>query len=78
MRRSLHDQRLHPAWMPPGKRPDRLAHRVSDYDHAVRSDLVKQRGGIVGGTAVYDDTGALVAGGVSEYEHDLREHAAAA
>jgi hypothetical protein len=30
------------------------------------------------GAAVYDDTGALVAGGVSEYEHDLREHAAAA
>ncbi|HXZ75908.1 MAG TPA: hypothetical protein VEH31_34250 [Streptosporangiaceae bacterium] len=30
------------------------------------------------GAAVYDDTGALVAGGVSEYEHLLREHAAAA
>jgi hypothetical protein len=30
------------------------------------------------GAAVYDDTGALVAGGVSGYEHDLREHAAAA
>jgi len=30
------------------------------------------------GAAVYDDTGALVAGGVSEYEHALREHAAAA
>ena len=30
------------------------------------------------GAAVYDDTGALVAGGISEYEHDLREHAAAA
>jgi hypothetical protein len=28
--------------------------------------------------AVYDDTGALVAAGVGEYEHDLREHAAAA
>ena len=30
------------------------------------------------GAAVYDDTGALVAGGVSDYEHHLREHAAAA
>jgi len=30
------------------------------------------------GAAVYDDTGALIAGGVSEYEHHLREHAAAA
>ena len=30
------------------------------------------------GAAVYDDTGALIAGGASEYEHDLREHAAAA
>jgi len=30
------------------------------------------------GAAVYDDTGALVAGGASEYEHHLREHAAAA
>jgi len=30
------------------------------------------------GAAVYDDTGALVAGSASEYEHDLREHAAAA
>jgi hypothetical protein len=29
------------------------------------------------GAAVYDDTGALVAGG-SEYAHDLPEHAAAA
>ena len=30
------------------------------------------------GAAVYDDKGALVAGGVSEYEGDLCEHAAAA
>jgi len=30
------------------------------------------------GAAVYDDTGALVAGYDSEYEHDPREHAAAA
>ena len=30
------------------------------------------------GAAVYDDKGALVAGGVSEYECDLCEHAAAA
>jgi len=30
------------------------------------------------GAAVYDDTGALIARGVSEYEHHLREHAAAA
>ena len=30
------------------------------------------------GAAVYDDTGALVAGGASENEHHLREHAAAA
>ena len=30
------------------------------------------------GAAVYDDTGALVAGGVSEYGHNLREHAAVA
>ena len=30
------------------------------------------------GAAVYDDTGALVAGGVSEYERDLGQHAAAA
>jgi hypothetical protein len=30
------------------------------------------------GAAVYDGTGALVAGGVSECEHGLREHAAAA
>ena len=30
------------------------------------------------GAAIYDDTGALVAGGVSENEHDLRDHAAAA
>jgi hypothetical protein len=30
------------------------------------------------GAAVYDDTGALVAGGVSEYALDLPEHAAAA
>jgi hypothetical protein len=30
------------------------------------------------GAAVYHDTGALVAGGASEYQHDLREHAAAA
>jgi hypothetical protein len=30
------------------------------------------------GASVYDDTGALVAGGVSEYEHGLCEHAAAA
>jgi len=29
------------------------------------------------GAAVYDDTGALVLGGLSEYEHGLREHAAA-
>ena len=29
------------------------------------------------GAAVYDNTGALVAGGVSEYEHGLPEHAAA-
>jgi hypothetical protein len=33
---------------------------------------------IAAGAAVYDDTGALVAGGVSEYQHDLRDHAAAA
>jgi hypothetical protein len=33
---------------------------------------------IAAGAAVYDDTGALVAGGVSDYEHDQREHAAAA
>jgi hypothetical protein len=30
------------------------------------------------GAAVYDNTGALVAGGASEYEHHQREHAAAA
>ncbi|HUB21891.1 MAG TPA: hypothetical protein VMA97_05730 [Streptosporangiaceae bacterium] len=30
------------------------------------------------GAAVYDETGALIAGGVSDYEHDLRKHAAAA
>jgi len=30
------------------------------------------------GAAVYDNTGALVAGGVSEYGHGLHEHAAAA
>jgi hypothetical protein len=30
------------------------------------------------GAAVYDDTGALIAGGVSDFAHDLREHAAAA
>jgi len=30
------------------------------------------------GAAVYDDTGALVAGGASECEHDLHGHAAAA
>jgi hypothetical protein len=30
------------------------------------------------GAAVYDDTGALVAGGASGYERDLGEHAAAA
>ena len=30
------------------------------------------------GAAVYDNSGALVAGGVTEDEHDLREHAAAA
>jgi hypothetical protein len=30
------------------------------------------------GAAVYDDTGALVAGRGSEYEYHLREHAAAA
>jgi hypothetical protein len=30
------------------------------------------------GAAVYDDTGALVAGSVSDFAHDLREHAAAA
>ena len=30
------------------------------------------------GAAVYDDTGALMAGGVSDFAHDLREHAAAA
>ncbi len=30
------------------------------------------------GAAVYDDTGALVAGAVSEHEYDRREHAAAA
>jgi hypothetical protein len=30
------------------------------------------------GAAVYDDTGALVAGGASDSAHDLREHAAAA
>ena len=29
------------------------------------------------GAAVYDETGALVAGGASDYEHHLREHAAA-
>jgi hypothetical protein len=29
------------------------------------------------GATVYDDTGALVAADVSEYEHDLRKHAAA-
>jgi hypothetical protein len=30
------------------------------------------------GAAVYDDTGALLAGGQSESEHNQREHAAAA
>jgi hypothetical protein len=30
------------------------------------------------GAAAYDDTGALVAGGVGEYEPSLREHATAA
>ena len=30
------------------------------------------------GAAVYDDTGALVAGGASDCEHHLRQHAAAA
>jgi hypothetical protein len=30
------------------------------------------------GAAVYDDRGALVAGGASEYGYDPREHAAAA
>jgi len=30
------------------------------------------------GAAVYDDTGALVAGGVGGYDRDPREHAAAA
>ena len=30
------------------------------------------------GAAVYDETGALVAGGAGDYERDLREHAAAA
>ena len=30
------------------------------------------------GAAVYDDTGALRAGDASDYEHHLREHAAAA
>ncbi len=30
------------------------------------------------GAAVYDDTGALIAGGVGEYGHDLPEHAAVA
>jgi hypothetical protein len=30
------------------------------------------------GAAVYDDTGALVAGGLSDYEYGLSEHAAAA
>jgi len=30
------------------------------------------------GAAVYGNTGALVAGGVSDFAHDLREHAAAA
>jgi hypothetical protein len=35
--------------MPSGQQhPDRPAHRVSDRDHAVRSDLRKQCGGIVG------------------------------
>jgi len=33
---------------------------------------------IAAGATVYDDTGALVAGNVSEYQHNLREHAAAA
>jgi hypothetical protein len=30
------------------------------------------------GAAVYDDTGALLAGGLSESEHNQRKHAAAA
>ena len=30
------------------------------------------------GAAAYDDTGAVLAGGLSRYAHDLREHAAAA
>ena len=30
------------------------------------------------GASVYDETGALVVGGVSEHQHDLRERAAAA
>jgi len=29
------------------------------------------------GAVVYDNTGALVAGGVGEYEHGVREHATA-
>jgi len=33
---------------------------------------------IAAGATVYDDTGTLAAGCVSEYEHGLREHAAAA
>ena len=39
---------------------------------------VSQAALISAGAAVYDDTGALVAGGVSEDEHSLGEHAAAA
>ena len=30
------------------------------------------------GATAYDDTGTLLAGGVSEYAHDLREHIAEA
>jgi hypothetical protein len=46
--------------------------------YAVTTSRVGQAALTAVGAAVYDDTGALVAAGVGEYEHDLREHAAAA
>jgi hypothetical protein len=45
---------------------------------AVRSHFRVSRAALTAsGAAVYDETGALVAGGAGDYERDLREHAAA-
>jgi hypothetical protein len=60
--------------MPPAPgRPDPVDLLLSGHHFRVSQAALT-----AAGAAVYDDTGTLVADGAGEYEHDLREHAAAA